>query len=45
MTFCEQLAGAGIERWSLNVKKMTCTYYDAQGIEMLVEKVPVPSEQ
>ena len=44
MTFCEQLAGAGIEKWSLDVKKMTCTYFDAHGVQMLVDKVPVPSE-
>jgi uncharacterized protein YbcV (DUF1398 family) len=43
MTFCEQLATAGIERWSLNVKKMTCTYFDIHGTVMLEEKVPMPS--
>jgi uncharacterized protein YbcV (DUF1398 family) len=44
MTFCEQLASAGIEKWSLNVKKMTCTYFDSHGVELLVEKVPVPQK-
>ena len=42
MTFCEQLANAGIDKWTLNVKKLTCTYYDAQGNEMLVEPVTLP---
>jgi uncharacterized protein YbcV (DUF1398 family) len=42
VTFCEQLAKVGIEKWTLNVKKLTCTYYDAQGNEMLVEPVTLP---
>jgi uncharacterized protein YbcV (DUF1398 family) len=41
MTFCEQIANAGIEKWTLDVKKLTCTYFDALGQTVFVEKLSV----
>ena len=39
-TFCSDCAKSGIEKWAVSMDKMTCTYYDKAGNEMLVEKIP-----
>ncbi len=39
-TFCKHCAETGIEKWFVNLDKMTCTYYDKAGNEVLVEIVP-----
>jgi len=39
-TFCKHCAETGIEKWVVNLNKMTCTYYDKNGNEILIEKVP-----
>ena len=39
-TFCKQAADSGIEKWVVDLGKMTCTYYDKPGAEMLVETIP-----
>ncbi|MBL1233756.1 MAG: DUF1398 family protein [Vicingaceae bacterium] len=39
-TFCNHCAETGIEKWNVNLEKMTCTYYDKAGNEILVENVP-----
>jgi len=39
-TFCSDCASSGIEKWIVSMKKMTCTYYDRSGQEILVEIVP-----
>lgn len=39
-TFCKDCANAGIEKWVTDLEKMTCTYYDRSGNEILVEKIP-----
>ncbi|WP_421945176.1 DUF1398 domain-containing protein [Pedobacter sp.] len=39
-TFCKHCAETGIEKWSVCLDKMTCTYYDKAGTEVLVENVP-----
>lgn len=39
-TFCKQCAETGIEKWIVNLDKMTCTYYDKAENEILVEIVP-----
>ncbi|TQO36726.1 uncharacterized protein YbcV (DUF1398 family) [Arenibacter algicola] len=39
-TFCSDCAKSGIEKWAVCMKKMTCTYYDKAGKEMLVEEIP-----
>jgi uncharacterized protein YbcV (DUF1398 family) len=40
LTFCNDCAKAGIEKWLVNLGKMTCTYYDIIGNEILVEQIP-----
>lgn len=40
MTFCNDSAINGIEKWIVDTKKMTCTYYDKAGNIILDEKIP-----
>ncbi|MBW8241395.1 DUF1398 domain-containing protein [Muricauda oceani] len=40
LTFCNHCAETGIEKWNVDLEKMTCTYYDKSGNEILVELVP-----
>ena len=40
-TFCTHCAETGIEKWIVDLDKMTCTYYDKAGNEILVEQIPV----
>ena len=42
-TFCRQVAGAGIEKWIVDLKEMTVSYIDTAGNELLVEHIPVLS--
>ncbi len=39
-TFCTDCAKSGIEKWAVCMEKMTCTYYDKAGNELLVEEIP-----
>ena len=41
-TFCNHCAETGIEKWFVSLDKMTCTYYDITGSEILVETIPTP---
>ncbi|MES2652255.1 MAG: DUF1398 family protein [Bacteroidota bacterium] len=38
-TFCRQAAGAGVEKWVVDLKEMTVTYLDMAGHELLVEHI------
>ncbi|MBP6810705.1 MAG: DUF1398 domain-containing protein [Saprospiraceae bacterium] len=40
LTFIKMCATFGIEKWAINMDKMTCTYFDKAGNEMLVEEIP-----
>lgn len=40
LTFCSDCAKSGIEKWAVDMRKMTCTYYDKTGNEILVETIP-----
>ncbi len=40
MTFCKDCAKSGVFKWQVNMSKMTCTYFDEAGNEMLVEQIP-----
>ncbi|GGH63309.1 uncharacterized protein YbcV (DUF1398 family) [Filimonas zeae] len=40
LTFCGHCAEHGVEKWVVCLDKMTCTYYDTAGNELLQEKVP-----
>ncbi len=39
-TFCNDCAKSGIEKWEVNMEKMTCIYLDKLGNEILVEVIP-----
>lgn len=34
-------AKLGIEKWVVCIEKMTCTYYDKSGNEILIEEIPL----
>lgn len=39
-TFCSYCAKYGIEKWIVDLNKMTCTYFDLDGNEVLIEQIP-----
>lgn len=39
-TFCNDCARSGIEKWVVNIPKMTCSYSDMIGNEIFVERIP-----
>ncbi len=41
-TFCVHAAETGVEKWTLDFEKMTCTYFDKAGNALLVEQIPLP---
>ncbi|MBX2921618.1 MAG: DUF1398 family protein [Chitinophagaceae bacterium] len=40
LTFIKMCATTGIEKWEICMDKMTCTYFDKAGNEILVEQIP-----
>jgi uncharacterized protein YbcV (DUF1398 family) len=40
LTFINQCAALGIEKWEICMDKMTCTYYDKSGTPLLTEAIP-----
>lgn len=40
MTFCKDCAENGIEGWKMDLNAMTCTYFDKERREILVEQIP-----
>lgn len=40
VTFCSHCAQTGIEKWRVCLERMTCTYYDKAGNEVMVEIMP-----
>jgi uncharacterized protein YbcV (DUF1398 family) len=40
LTFITKCAEFGIEKWAISMEKMTCTYYDKAGKEILIEQIP-----
>lgn len=40
LTFIKMCAETGIDKWEIAINKMTCTYYDKAGNEILVEMIP-----
>ena len=40
LTFIRMCATLGIEKWQICMDRMTCTYYDKAGNEILVEEIP-----
>jgi len=41
LSFCRSCAKYGVEKWVVDMARMTCSYYDKAGNEMLVENIPV----
>ena len=41
LTFCQDCAVSGIEKWIIKTHEHTCTYYDSHGQEVLVEHFPM----
>lgn len=39
-TFCNDCAKSGIEKWVVDLNKMTCTYFAKSGEAILTEQVP-----
>lgn len=40
MTFLNDCAKSGVEKWIVVMDKMTCSYYDKNGNKVLVEQIP-----
>jgi uncharacterized protein YbcV (DUF1398 family) len=40
LTFCNHAAQCGIDKWSVNIIEMTCTYFDKSNAAILIEKIP-----
>jgi uncharacterized protein YbcV (DUF1398 family) len=40
LTFTDQAAEAGVEKWRTSMEKMLVVYYDKKGNEILVEPIP-----
>ena len=41
-TFCDRAAETGVEKWTVDTTRMTCTYYDKLNATMLEEQIPTP---
>ncbi|MGK6340607.1 DUF1398 domain-containing protein [Chryseobacterium sp. DT-3] len=39
-TFCIDCAENGIKGWKMDLNAMTCTYFDTEGNEILIEQIP-----
>lgn len=39
LTFCNDCAKSGIEKWVVNLIDMTCTYFDKNGKQILMENI------
>lgn len=39
-TFCSDCAENGVEGWKMDLNAMTCTYFDKQENDILVEQIP-----
>jgi uncharacterized protein YbcV (DUF1398 family) len=39
-TFCREAASFGVERWTVDLNKMTCIYFDRFGNVMVSEQIP-----
>ncbi|WP_264523584.1 DUF1398 domain-containing protein [Flavobacterium sp. N502536] len=40
LTFCNHAAHCGIAKWRVDIIEMTCTYFDKDENEILIEKIP-----
>lgn len=42
-TFCNQSAETGVDKWTVDMDQMTCTYYDKSNSKMLEEQIATAS--
>lgn len=40
LSFIQSCARYGVEKWIVSIEKMSCTYFDKAGNEMLIEQIP-----
>lgn len=40
LTFCQQVADAGVEKWTVDTQAMLCIYYDMKGNRLVAEPIP-----
>lgn len=40
LTFCREIAGAGVYKWVSDMGKMTCSYYDLNDYVVIAEAIP-----
>lgn len=40
LTFCQQAAEAGVEKWVIDTERMVCTYLDKKGAVLVEEPIP-----
>lgn len=40
LTFIKRCSTFGVDKWAISMDKMTCSYYDKMGNEILVEQIP-----
>ncbi len=40
LTFCNDCAKSGVEKWVISMQKLTCTYFDKNGNQLLQETIP-----
>ncbi|MDR3061684.1 MAG: DUF1398 domain-containing protein [Dysgonamonadaceae bacterium] len=40
LTFCKQAAESGVEKWTVDMNNMTCSYYDKQGLLLVIGSIP-----
>lgn len=40
LTFCQQSAAAGVEKWTTDMQAMRCSYYSLSGAVLLEEVIP-----
>lgn len=41
-TFCNHSAETGVQKWTVDMNQMTCTYYDSLNSKMLEERISRP---
>lgn len=42
-TFCNHCAQTGVQKWTVDMEAMTCTYFDKHSHIMLEEEIPTPN--
>lgn len=40
LTFCKHCAETGVKKWIVDLDKLTCTYFDKEDNEVLMEHIP-----